>query len=112
MSFAELPAELQIHIFSYLQAPDLKAVRGVSTKCRDNASMWLFRNVLTCARYQAMGGFQRISEHPVYRTNVREIVFDGTMYNADLARNEVLYQRSAEQFENLRGVVSWARRTR
>jgi len=112
MSFLQLPAELQIHVFSYSAAPELKAARAVCTKFRDNASMWLFRKVLACARYQAMGAFQRISEHTTYGKYVKEIVFDGTTYDPDLAQSEYLYQRSADQFEQLKGVVSWARRTR
>lgn len=112
MGFLELPSELQISIFSYNSAPELKVARAVCTKFRDNASVWLFRKIVACARYQAMGAFQRISESTVYGKYVKEIVFDGTAYNPDLAQSEYLYQHSADQFEELKGVVSWARRVR
>ena len=59
-----------------------------------------------------MGAFQRVSEHTVYAKYVKEIVFDGTTYDPELARSEFLYQQSARQFEDLQGVVSWARRSR
>lgn len=108
MSFARLPAELQIHIFSYLQAPELKAVRAVCTQFRDNASIWLFRQVIACARYPVMGVFQRITNHAVYSTCVKEIVFDGTVFSADLARSESLYQHAANHFEDLTSL--WAKR--
>jgi hypothetical protein len=111
MSFLHLPAELQIHVFSYNSAPELKVARAVCTKFRDSASVWLFRKVVACARYQAMGAFQRVSEHTVYGKYVKEIVFDGTTYDRALAENEYLYQHSVDQFEDL-NVISWARRTR
>ncbi|KAF2691262.1 hypothetical protein K458DRAFT_438938 [Lentithecium fluviatile CBS 122367] len=99
-------------VFSFLEAPDLKAARGVCTKFRDNASVWLFRKLVACARYQAMGAFQRTAEHSVYRTYVKEIVFDGTTYEEQLAKSEILYQESANRLPDLEGVVSWARRSR
>lgn len=109
MGFAQLPAELQIQIFGYLQSTDLKAVRGVSVKFCDHASVSLFRTVVACARYKAMQAFQNISLHPVYQTYVKEIIFDGSTYDPQLAKNEVTYQLAAEGFDDLRGMISWAR---
>jgi hypothetical protein len=112
MGFLQLPAELQIHIFSYITPPELKVARAVCTQFRDNASVWLFRKVVACARYQAMGAFQRISENTVYGKYVKEIVFDGSTYQSWLAQSEFLYQREADRYPELKGVVSWERRTK
>ncbi|KAL1599632.1 hypothetical protein SLS60_007435 [Paraconiothyrium brasiliense] len=112
MSVSKLPAELQIEVFSYLGNTDLKAVRGVSASCRDNASPHLFRSIIACARYQAMGAFQNIALHPVYQNYVKEIVFDATAYEAREAKVESAYQTSALSEPHLREVVSWVRRTR
>ncbi|OAG12599.1 uncharacterized protein CC84DRAFT_1159886 [Paraphaeosphaeria sporulosa] len=106
MSFARLPAELQIETFSYLENTDLKAVRSVSTSCRDNASPHLFRSIIACPRYQAMGAFQNVALHPVYQKYVKEIVFDATTYSERIAKNEKLYLFSPP------GEVSWVRYSR
>jgi hypothetical protein len=107
MSFSRLPAELQIDIFSYLENKDLKAVRGVNSSCRDNASPHLFRSIIACARYQAMGAFQNVALHPVYQKYVKEIVFDVTSYSAVIAKHERAYQASLGEAS-----VGWAHRTR
>ncbi|KAJ4354579.1 uncharacterized protein N0V89_006316 [Didymosphaeria variabile] len=112
MSFSILPAELQIEVFSYLENTDLKAVRGVSASCRDNASPHLFRSIIACTRYQAMGAFQNIALHPVYQKYVKEIVFDATAYDAGEAKVESAYQSSALARPHLREVVSWVRHGR
>lgn len=112
MSFTKLPAELQIQVFSYLSNRDLKSVRAVNIRCRDNASVWLFRSIIACARYQAMGVFQKISLHPVYQNYVKEIVFDATEYDRVLAENEKAYHRLADRHKELKNVVSWHRHTK
>ncbi|KAF2447964.1 hypothetical protein P171DRAFT_355049 [Karstenula rhodostoma CBS 690.94] len=104
--FSKLPAELQIEVFGYLENTDLKAVRSVSTSCRDNASPHLFRSIIACARYQAMGAFQNVALHPVYQKYVKEVVFDATVYDERIAKNERLYLSSTL------GEVSWVRHSR
>ncbi|KAF1968613.1 hypothetical protein BU23DRAFT_514387 [Bimuria novae-zelandiae CBS 107.79] len=109
MSFTKLPSELQIEVFSNLSNKDLKNVRAVSTCCRDNASVWLFRSIIACARYQAMGAFQKISLHPIYREYVKEVVFDATEYDRALAENEHEYQRNVDNHNDLKHTVGWFR---
>ena len=89
--FYKLPAELQIQIFDCLHAADIKRARAVSKKFRDNATPALFRSVVACARYQALGALQNVSLHSVYSRYVREIVFDGTMYDVQLAYSDRAY---------------------
>lgn len=96
------PAELQLEVFRHLDSPDLKAVRGVSRKLRDNASPSLFSSVVACARYEALGAFQRITEHPVLRKYVHEIVFDGSVYSTWLASSSDQYRTQNNKYEHLR----------
>ncbi|KAF1840990.1 uncharacterized protein K460DRAFT_410383 [Cucurbitaria berberidis CBS 394.84] len=107
--FELLPAELQLQIFSYLYSSDVKAARAVSRKLRDNATPALFRTVVACARYQAMGAFQKVALHPVYPTYVKEIIFDGSVYEARLALYEHAYNHEVEE---LRGGSHWGKRSR
>ena len=91
MPFDLLPAEIQIEIFTYLEGSSLKAVRGVCRAFRDNAEPTLFRYVIASARYQSLGAFQKISLFPIFQKHVREIVFDGSLYDQFLAKNEQAY---------------------
>lgn len=112
MSFINLSAELQIEIFSYLFNKDLKNVRAVSTCCRDNASVWLFHTIIACARYTPMGAFQDISSHSAYQKYVKEIVFDGTEYDQQLATDERLYNRAVKEIGDLKNATPWHRHKR
>lgn len=112
MSFELLPAEVQIELFSYLETTNLKAVRGVCRAFRDNAEPTLFRNVIATARYQSLGAFQKISLFPVFQKHVREIVFDGSVYDKMLAKHEQLYHRQAAKFPNLEQGFHWNKHNR
>jgi hypothetical protein len=97
MSFAELPSELQIEIFSYLDPLELKAARAVCRRFRQNASPPLFKRVVACARYKALGCLRDVSLHSVYASYVNEIVFDGSIYEPTLASPEISYQTMADK---------------
>ncbi|KAH7085712.1 hypothetical protein BKA63DRAFT_529304 [Paraphoma chrysanthemicola] len=105
-----LPSELQIEILELLDNSDLKAARAVSRRLRDNATPALFRSVVACARYEALGAFQKISLDPVLQTCVKEIVFDGSLYRQDLARNRENYEQENDNFEDLRAASFWGKR--
>lgn len=110
--FELLPAELQIEIFTYLRGPDIKAARAVSRKLRDNATPALFQSIVACARYPAMGAFQKISLHSTYPTYIKEIVFDASVYEASLAQHERSYEYVQDSIEELRFGSYWAKRNR
>jgi hypothetical protein len=110
--FGSLPAELQIEIFDYLQAVDVKAARAVSRRFRDNATPALFRSIVACPRYQALGAFQNVSLHSVYSGYVKEIVFDGSLYDAELARHDYAYYQAQDCVEALSCGSHWTKRTR
>ncbi len=114
MSFVSLPSEIQIEIFTYLEGSntDLKAVRGVCRAFRDNAEPTLFRRVIATARYKSLGELQKISLFPVFQKHVREIVFDGSIYDGGLAKHELYYQRQAANFPNLESGFHWNKHTR
>ncbi|KAF9695977.1 hypothetical protein EKO04_005822 [Ascochyta lentis] len=107
MPFESLPAEIQIEIFSYLQGSSLKAVRGVCRAFRDHAEPTLFRYVIATTRYQSLGAFQKISLFPVFQKHVREIVFDGSLYDGLFAEEEKAYHRQAAKFPNLEQGFQW-----
>ncbi|KZM21742.1 uncharacterized protein EKO05_0001697 [Ascochyta rabiei] len=112
MPFKSLPAEIQIEIFSYLQGSSLKAVRKVCCAFRDHAEPTLFRYVIATARYQSLGAFQKISLFPVFQKHVREIVFDGSVYDKILAKDERLYHRHAAKFPDLEQGFQWHKHSR
>lgn len=107
MPFESLPAELQIEIFSHLEGSHLKAVRGVCHAFRDNAEPALFRYVIAASRYQSLGAFQKISLFSVFQKHVREIVFDGSLYDKQLAQHEKIYHTQAARFPNLEQGFHW-----
>ena len=112
MPFESLPSEVQIEIFSYLEGSNLKAVRGVCRAFRDNAEPTLFRYVIATARYQSLGAFQKISLFEVFQKHVREIVFDGSVYNKLLAKHEQSYHRQAAKFSSLEPGFHWHKHSR
>lgn len=101
MPFQSLPAEIQIQIFGHLQGPTLKVVRRVCRAFRDNAEPTLFRYVIAAARYQTLGAFQKVSLFEVFQKHVKEIVFDGTIYDQLLAKSETAYHRCAATLPGL-----------
>ncbi|KAF2472152.1 uncharacterized protein BDR25DRAFT_333557 [Lindgomyces ingoldianus] len=112
MGFARVPAELQMEIFGFLDRPGIKSCRGVCRSFRDNASPCLFGRVLACPRYQALGALQKISLHSVYPRYVKEIVYDGSVYDSCLATNENRYHQSAEEEPEIRQGFPWEKRRR
>lgn len=112
MPFESLSSEIQIEIFSYLKGSHLKAVRAVCRAFRDNAEPTLFQCVIAAARYQALGAFQKISLFPVFQKHVREIVFDGSLYDKFLARDERSYHSLATKIPRLEQGFQWQKRTR
>jgi hypothetical protein len=102
MGLERLPAELQLEIFRHLANRDLKAARAVSRKLCENASPALFRSVVACARYQALGALQKISLNAVLPRYVKEIVFDGSLYNNDLAHSADRYQEQSGKLGDIR----------
>jgi hypothetical protein len=113
MRFDLLPAELQIEIFSHLENIDLKAARAVSRQLRNNASPALFRSIVACARYVALGTFQKISLDLVLQKYVKEIVFDGSVYNREVAIHQNVYESQNAKYYELKASPSfWNLRTR
>jgi hypothetical protein len=91
MSIKLLPVELQLEIFVYLRTRDLKALRYVTKELRQTAASVLFRRAVVCARYQAFRAFLEIARNPTLSTNVKEIVFDGSVYDGNIAERKAFY---------------------
>lgn len=93
-----LPSELQIHIFGYLSRRDLKTVRLVCKTCEVNASPGLFKSVVACTRYHALGALKKISIHSILPNYVKELWFDGTVYFQAVNDTEGLYRYLEEKY--------------
>ena len=93
MSFVFLPSELLIEIFAYLDRVGLKTIRLVCRLFEETSSPNLFEHVLVAPRYKALGAFQLISQHPIYQRYVKELIYDGSVYDKGLATNERVYMR-------------------
>lgn len=112
MSFDKLPAELQIEVFRYLDNTDLKAARATSRRSRDNASPILYHSIIACARYLALGAFQKVSVHSLLSKYVKEIIFDGSLYDSIYAMNQDIYCAKNDVIAELRMSSFWGKRTR
>lgn len=112
MGFSDLPAELVLHICSYLDRRALKVARAVCIKFRDAATPELFRSAIACARYVALSSLQKISRHQLLPTYVKEIVFDGSSYDPILAGQESLYTEQADQHPDVGHGFLWEKHKR
>lgn len=110
--FNSLPAELQIEILSYLDASEVQAARTISRSFRENAAPKQFQSIVACARYQGLGVFQNIATHPAYGGYVKEIVFDGSVFVKNLAKDDDVYDRAQFNFKELNTANCWQKRAR
>ncbi|KAF2018992.1 hypothetical protein BU24DRAFT_340560 [Aaosphaeria arxii CBS 175.79] len=83
--------ELHIEIFNYLIPIDLKQVRLLDRKSSGNAAPLLFRSMIACTRYQALGAFQAVSTNATLHKYVKELVFDASVYHGGIAASEQQY---------------------
>lgn len=106
-----LPHEIVCRIFSYLQSPDLKHARLVSSDLKTAASRHLFSRILIAPRRDVLSVFRRVYEHDTYRLYVKQIVYDGSIYDVSLARSAETYISSliyAEDGDRLLRLVTIA----
>lgn len=107
-----LPAELQADIFSYLDVPDVKAIREANKNLMYDAAPALFRSVIACARYQGLKALEDVANHPIYSKCVKEIVFDGTVFVEKFAKDDNIYDRAQLNFVEHDTSTQWQRRAR
>ena len=74
-----LPNELWLRTFSYLGKKDLKSLRlSMEPHFGSLASSRLFTTAYVAARKGVLGTFWSLTTHPIYRTYVKEVVFDSS----------------------------------
>ena len=74
-----LPNEVWLHIFSYLGKVDLKSLRlSMEPHFGSLASSLLFTTAYVAARKGVLTTFLSLTTHPIYRTYVKEVVFDSS----------------------------------
>ena len=102
-----LPAEIRLEICFYLSPCDLKAVRYVNREMLASATPALFRCAVVGARYHALHAFQKIAECPALSKYVREIAFDGSVYDQGLAKHQGLYRSVSSGSAATKAESSW-----
>ncbi|KAM0805760.1 hypothetical protein BDR22DRAFT_829098 [Usnea florida] len=76
---AVLPSEIWLQTFSYLGKGDLKSLRlSMDPHFGYLASSLLFTTAYVAARKGVLNTFLNLTTHPIYRTYVKEVVFDSS----------------------------------
>ena len=100
MDRSELPNEIWLHTFSYLGKKDLKSLRlSMEPDFESLASSLLFTTAYVAARKGVLNTFLNLTAHPVYRTYVKEVVFDSSWI--DPTKNPKLPDGSTEGAKDL-----------
>lgn len=73
-----MPAEILVEIIQCLPKKDIKSVRRTSKGLHDIATRYLFDSLYISCRLKDREAFTAISEHPVFRHLVTELVYDST----------------------------------
>lgn len=79
-----LPTELKADVLARLEKRDLKSVRLVSREWNALATGPLFDRVYVSCRALDLEVFGNVARHPVIGGVVREVVFDGSVFQKDL----------------------------
>lgn len=75
-----LPDELLIELLRWLPVSDLKSARLTCTRWSDIGATMLFRRIYFSPRKIEMEAFANITQHPLLRKGVRELIYDGRLF--------------------------------
>lgn len=73
-----VPPEILVEIIQCLPKKDIKSVRQTSKGLHDIATRYLFDSLYISSKFKDREAFTAISEHPVFRHLVTELVYDST----------------------------------
>ena len=79
-----LPPELKVAVLAQLDKRDLKNVRLVSKEWNALAIGPLFDKVYVSCRAKDLEVFKNITSHPVISKGVKELVYDGSLFEKDM----------------------------
>ena len=85
------PNELLEKILSLVTKPDLKSARLVCLRWRDVGAKFLFQRVYIAPRKGPVTLLENITSHPVFSKSIKEVVYDGRLFEEDLL-DEVRYR--------------------
>ena len=94
----QLPADILFGIFQHLPSYDIKSVRQVSKAFNFIGSPYLVRSVYVSGLIQDQEVLKAVSEHPVFAKRVTELVFNISMLDMNVTRDEL----KAEYGEHVR----------
>lgn len=86
-----LPLELLIITVSFLKLQDVKSVRQVCRSLNAASSEFLITSAWISCNPDDWDVLENISEHPIFRRTIREIKYDGTVYDVDLSPQKLYY---------------------
>ena len=92
MSIEALPAELQARVYSHLDNASLKSLRLVARAMPPHVNGILFRNVIIAPRRNSLDIAALLIP---FKKHVRRVVFDGTVYDKNIAASRSLYKDKA-----------------
>ena len=87
----ELPNELLDGIFAHLPRADLKSARHICLRWSDVGAKYLFHRVYIAPRKGPMAILLKVASHPVFCKSIKEVVYDGRLFEKDLL-DEVKYR--------------------
>ena len=106
---AVLPSEIWLQTFSYLGKVDLKSLRlSMDPHFGYLASSLLFTSAYVAARKGVLNTFLNLTTHPIYRTYVKEVVFDSSWIDPTVI-SEPPDDRDAERTWALFNEQEWIR---
>lgn len=79
-----IPPELKVAVLAQLDKRNLKNVRLVSKDWNTLATRLLFDRVYISCRAKDLEVFENITSHPVISTSVRELVYDGSLFQKEM----------------------------
>ncbi|KAI9719798.1 MAG: hypothetical protein M1812_003286 [Candelaria pacifica] len=85
----EIPTELLLDIFQRLSRKDIKSVRLVCQEFKCASSQFLIDRVFLSGQLRHIEILTAISQHPVFRNHVREIVYDAAHFDKRLLDRRV-----------------------
>lgn len=100
LQLQDLPDELLTTILSYLPKLDLKEARLTCVRWSNIGVEGLFQRVYFAPRKDVMQRFADVTGHPIFSRTIKEVVYDGTLFQSRLI-NEQTLRKHYEDFVQL-----------
>ena len=101
-----LPPELKANVLAQLDKRDLKSVRLVSKEWNALAIRPLYDRVYISCRAKDLEVFENITRHPVISTGIRELVYDGSLFQMGMTISDYFWHLHRCLFDITLGLES------